>query len=218
MLLICLWLLFVAKVLLESCSFSLVYILNDFCFLVVFLLFSLSLYLSLFLAQFTNVATVVAKALGPWEGRVLCCGGVAWLFRHSLHNSHNYLAGLDPFDHSEGQFSLNVKKFEKCLEMGSGASRPWGVKKSEKSWKMSLKLTFSRLLNSFLTLFWLFTLRGQEAPRTHFETFFRTFSHFRPELPLWMVKGIPNLAMFVVIFFWFAPFLLRCSQTCFCTL
>ena len=60
------------------------------------------------------------------------CAGMATL-RGSLWKQATSLVATkkwDPFDHSEGQLSLNVKKSERSLEMGS---RPRGAKKSEKS-------------------------------------------------------------------------------------
>ena len=62
----------------------------------------------------------------------------------------------DPFDHSEGHFSLKVKNFEKQkkkLEMGSrDPPVPGGAKKVSEESKTDSKLTCSRLSNSFLTL------------------------------------------------------------------
>ena len=49
--------------------------------------------------------------------------------------SSRSILAWDPFDHSEGQFSLHAKKSDKSLEMGSWGlrARPKGAKKSEKS-------------------------------------------------------------------------------------
>ena len=50
----------------------------------------------------------------------------------------------------------------------------------------------SEILNSFLTLFWLFCPPGAGGPENPFRELFFGLSHIRPEWPLWMVKGIPR--------------------------
>ena len=88
----------------------------------------------------------------------------------------------DPFDHSEGQFSLNAKKSEKKVSKFPGLLAPGG-KKVRKEFKQGHFLTRFKLFSDF------FAPLGLEAPGTHFETFFPDFFAFRLKCPSEWSKG-----------------------------
>ena len=95
----------------------------------------------------------------------------------------------DPFDHSEGQFSPNVKKSEKSLEVGSRGLLAPGGKKSQKRFKNELKslknVSFELIFNSFLT----FLPPGAGRPREPISRLFSDFFTFGLNCPSEWSKG-----------------------------
>ena len=85
-----------------------------------------------------------------------------------------------PIGHSEGQFSLNVKKFKKNLETGSRGLPGFGGQKNQKRVNNELKSLFRV---SFKLFFNFFPPKARDSPGTHFETFLELF-HIQAELPL----------------------------------
>ena len=101
-----------------------------------------------------------------------------------MHDNWRHLATFcwDPFGHSEGQFSLKVKKHEKRLKIGSRSREAPGDKKSESrenEFKSLKKVCLKSVFHSFET----FSAPGTGGPGAHFETLFE-LSRVQAESPL----------------------------------
>ena len=75
-------------------------------------------------------AAIQMGGILPYKSEVYCSTFQTSCTGWGLLNSPHL---WDPFHHSQGQFSLNVKKSEKVSKWVPGASRPRGVKMSERN-------------------------------------------------------------------------------------